>query len=435
MRRPALAGTLLVVLGLAVPAAGQGLTKRCLRVDRAVEAFYRTSMPPEQTVLLAEIAPVGAVAGLMQTARADFGPSGRASYVALGLSRHARVLKQLRDLPQPKTQEKLGRALGLLALGDATGTGTVSWALINGPVELRRSTAWALSRMEQVRPRRMLFEAMVDPDPEVRLIGAEIHVHRYSRRARKVLRELLTGPHSARAAAAMYNAQVGFRAEDLPRLPDHLRGPVLIRLNPPHRKRSPQKLRTRLASKDAFVRAGAFAGLAAAATPPAMLKRYARTALKSRGVLAEAQLRMSLALLGDAESIETLQALDRDSARAAADVLWAFSSARAPHHRLDAGHAAKIARGVESWMKRGFLEPFREAQMIRALQRAHVPVGVRLSRTRLSGGQGLGLAAALQILSADGRGADSDRILSALPRLGPAITVQALKAARALCAR
>lgn len=428
---------LLALVGSAGPAWGEG--PRCAAVDNSVEALYSTPLKPEPKVMLGPVAPERVVPALLAAARSSTGAASRASFLALGFSRHATALKALRDLREVGSGQRLGRALALLALGDGSESGTVAWALYRGPVEVRRSTARVLAEMEQSRPRRMLFEAMLDEDPQVRLTAAEVQIHRYSRRARRVLHELMVqGPEPlvAPAAQALYATNIPFRTDELQRLPDPLKGPMQVRLHMASRRRSAQSLKGKLPSTDRFVRAGAFAALAVSGdASAAVVRRFAKVALAARGASAEAQLRMCLALMGDAEAIETLVALQGEEARAAVDVFWAFSGARASDHRLDAEHAAKLARGVESWLQRGFLDPVREAQVIEALHRADPLVGLQVARRRLVGGPGAGWQAALEVVRLSGIGADSDALLRQLPTLAATDAARALRVARAVCAR
>lgn len=423
------------------PASALGAGDPCEAVRTAARGLLRQPIPAEARLELAPLAPVAAVPDLLANARgAQAVSSALSSYMALGLSRHADALKRLRGLPPPPPAERLGRALALLALGDASGTGTVAWGLTEAPVEVRRQTASMLARMRQVRPRRLLYEALTDEDPEVRLIAAEVNVKHYSRRARRVLGALLTqgpAPLRARAAQALYDVGRRFGPKDLAALPPRLRGPSVVRAHLASRRPNPRVMRNLLPSRDDAVRAGAFASLVAAGgTSASLLKRYAKVAVASRGVAAQAQLSMALALLGETPPLDALAALPSAGAGAAVEVLWAFCQAPAPHHRLDPEHAARLASVFEAWTQQARLDPDHQARALVALARAEPSVGLRLARTLISaGGPGPAWTAALRIVAEQGGAPDAQVLLSRLGVLPPEAAASAVRAAGAVCGR
>lgn len=424
-------------LACATPAhAGPAL---CARAEAAVASVLRGPLDPEARLDLAPFAPASALDDLLRAAKGAEGLAAVDAYMAIGLSRHAAALEALRALPPPPSAEaRVAAALALLALGDGAGTGTVAAALSEGPAPLRRRTAEALARMRQTRPRHMLYDAMRDEDPMVRLVSAEVQVRYRSRRARRVLRELLEAgpePARARAAAALFEVRARFADAEIARLPEALRGPALVRSYVSLRK-NPRKMRSLLPSRDAARRAGAFAALVAAGgVSPGLLKRYAKVAVAARGPEAEAQLTMALALLGEEDALEALAGLDAPAAKAAADVLWAFSAAPTPYHQLDPDHAARLGRAVQGWWRAGHLDPEREAQTLEALARADRDLGSTLARARADGGPGPAFDVALSVLRAEGRAADAERLLGRLGTLPPSAAAAAVLTATAVCAR
>ncbi len=356
-------------------------------------------------------------------------------YLAIGLSRHASNLKRLRDEPRATRRElRLGQAIARFALGDGTLTGTIAKALYEGSVDERRATAHALSLMRQKRPQIMLYDALQDPDPEVRLAAGRVHYPRRSRRARRVLLELLeSGAPEIREDVAGLLVEHHHRFSNGAPLPDRLRGRVLV--DTAVRSRSGARTaRVQLMSRDAVERRAAFATLAGLGTYS--VKTLARLAAKPKaryGDVVEAELTMALALMGDTASIHALPKLEKVNAEAAAEVLFSFSGAKAPYSQLDFDHAASLARAIEPWVVRGVVSQITQRRIYDALDRAESNAAAALARSRLAGPSGAGLAAAIRVLSQAGTTRDVP-ILIAVADRKVSVRVEGYAAAAAICA-
>lgn len=411
----------------------------CAGVDRAVAALGEAPLDPEARLALAHLVPEGDLAGLLAGAAKKPGDAAQSDYLVLGFSRHAAALKLLRAHPDPDPDHRLPRALALLALGDASETGTVARALLEGAPPERLRTAEVLGRMRQVRPRMMLYDALVDPEPAVRAAAARVLVGHGSRRARRALEALIrdgTPALQATAAEVLFAHRVPLTAQEEARLPPELRGQAVVRGYLGARRRDPRALRQALASRDPQLRAGAMAALAAAGgTSAPALMRLTKASEASLGPVVAAERMAALALEGESIGLKALPALDPEGARAAVEVFWAFSGARAPYHRLEADHAAAWARVGAQWAARGDLTPAHEGHLIRALYRADPGAGLTLARDRLRAAAGPARAAAVDVLADGGDQADVARLVDAAQALAPAERVPLLVGAARVCRR
>lgn len=114
----------------------------------------------------------------------------------------------------------LGRALGLLTLGDASQSALIQSQLKEGDRNTRRELVLALSLLPQNRPRMLLWNILGDPDPELRLVAARVIVKRGSRRAARVLSQLLEEPkHREAAISALLDSDPRWLSGMLSELP------------------------------------------------------------------------------------------------------------------------------------------------------------------------------------------------------------------------
>jgi HEAT repeat protein len=408
-----LARALVVLAALGDPA--EAAQHPCGGVEAAVARLDPATLGPDARLALAHLAREEDLPRLLAAAARRPGPEAWLDYLVLGFSRHAAALKLLRAQPVPDPAHRLPRALALLALGDASETGTVAHALRAGAPEVRLRTAEALGRMRQVRPRLMLYEALEDPEPAVRVAAAQVLVGHGSRRARRALVDVLRdGPAELQpgAAAALFAHRLPLSAAEEARLPPALRGQAVVRGYLGARRRDPRSLRLPLASREPQERAGAMAALAAAGgTSPAMLAKLTKASEAALGPVVAAERVATLALEGEAEGLAGLAGLDAAGARAAVAVLWAFSAARAPFHRLEAEHAAVWARVGAQWAAQGYLTPEDEGALVRALHRGDPGAGLTLARDRLGRAAGPARWAVAEVLAEGGDPRDVERLV------------------------
>lgn len=402
------------------------------RIDDAASALG----DPELIVELAPHVTEKAIPALIARARTATTASEAVQvYLAVGLSRHASALSQLLAAPRAEASvTRLGASIARLALGDGSRTATIANALYTGDLEVRRHTALALAQMRQKRPQIMLYDAMKDADAQVRLAAGRVHYPRHSRRARRVLLELLEGGTRAqRDSVAELLVEHRHRFNSLDVLPDHLRGRAIVQ-SAVRSRRGVRTLRLQLASRRNIERRAAFAGLAAlSGVSP---KTLARIAPKGRGATKEiyaAELTMALALMGDSNAIASLGGLTGDAATAAAEVLDFFAGAPAPYSQLDADHARSLGRSIEAWVVRGTVGQPIQARLLDALMAADPAAAATLARARLAGPPGEGLAAATAVLATTGTKQDVRLLLGLAERQSGRSRVAAYTAAAAIC--
>lgn len=423
------------LLGLLLPSGASADV--CGEVQREIDALAETTEP----VVLITLGPhygSSAIDALLETARTGPPEAARGAYLALGLSRLAPALRAIRATPPPKGGDALSWSLAMLALGDAAGTGTISRALLSEPLSTRRMTAEALAKMPQKRPRTILYQGLTDEDPQVRLTAAEVHVRHYSRRARRVLVEMLSSPVEAyriRAARALAEQRHRFRPEELSALPAPVVGPAFV-ANAARRGRIAKLARVQLNSSKAEARGAALAALVAiGAESPAAVARWEKRTKARFGPDVSGQAAMASALLGTA-GVEALDALEPELVPAAAAVLWAFTGAGPPRNRLEPDHAHLLARVVERWIVQGFLDDARQAQVLSAMAAADPLAGLSLARARVLGPEGAALEAALEVMARTAAERDVPALMAAARRAkDPALRAQAWRAASEVCRR
>jgi len=412
----------------------------CNRVQADIDRFARA--PPEDSGVLRRLAPYmgsRATKDLMQhVGRPD--PGWRYNlYLAVGMTRQSEALQALSTHPPTEAGlPVLGHALGLLALGDGTGTPTIAAALSNPSVDRRRRVSRALSRMRHNRPLTMLWDVINDDDPEVQLYAARGLIPSGSRRARRALRKLARdGPPSIRrmAAQALLEADLRFPPAVLAALPDPVRAQAMAAEAARGRRAVIRRLPSDLLSSDPQRRSGAFAGLAHRESP-ARLQVLARRALRKYGADAEAELLMAKALTGDTKAATHLLAVDGAGVQRALGVLWAFAGAGSERARIDEDTAAAIAKVIAHWMATNALDPRGTSQVIRALETLDPLTSLSVARRRLAGPDDWGLRTALRVMARHGGSHDVPQLYELSRRLDSTRTrVEALRAAARICRR
>ncbi len=331
---------------------------------------------------------------------------------AVGLGRQEAALRRIRGFRPRSPDHRLGRALGLLALGDVTGTGTVTAALAEGRLEVRRAVAAALSAMPATVPRRLSYPALADDDPLVALPLAELHVRRGSRRARVALERLLLEPaHRAEAGRILLDLGFTVRSAELATLPEDLRRRAaverLARAGP----------RMHFTDADRAVWSAAFAVAAAQSMLPSQIEAAA-VRLQRRDPDAGAGALAAVALLRGRAAVDWPP--KGPAAAAAAAVIDAY--ARLPGAVLDDETAGAVQAAVLSWTV--------EARDVGLLALARLAPGPARSAARSLIGQGS--AAAVAVLARHGGPADASALLAVK---GPDLLGAAVTAAARVCRR
>ncbi len=341
----------------------------CAVVNNLVETEAKQALTERAWAELAPHLTKASIAGLLQKKESEH---RWLVHQALGLSKSAEALGALRgpgavDLPA---------SLALLALGDDSGTSTVAPALFERDVTTRRRTARALARLEQARPRIMLYKALRDEDPAVRLVAAEVHAIRGSRRARRVLDDLLEDKKFGREPARiLYESGGRTGLERIRHLDPSIRGRVVVREAVRSRRLTINRLRRMVKERDPVMRAGVLAALALRPVSAKRVRLWARA-------VPTGELTMTLALMGEMDAVDQLGLLPPEEIPGAVEVIWAYAGAGVHRARLDRELARSIARAVSSW-KQG-VAPDDVVRMLDALHTAVPEAGAAWARVLLA---------------------------------------------------
>ena len=376
---------------------------------------------------LAPLADERAIGPLVQRIRRVQGHEAVSVSVALGLSRQSEALFALRTFSPESFEERLGRALGLLALGDASATATIAAAMREAPQPIRLVTAQALAQMMALRPRTLSYGLMSDPDPEVRLWAAKPHLAYGSDRARTVLWELTqSGRPTTSAQAIEALVEAGHRLGGP--LPSSL--PIRLRITAWEMRKgdhhSPHVL-----DQDNSVRAAALAVKARKKEPLKAtqfkgLRRLGRLRSEVRG-----ELRMFQALSSH-QPVSSLETLEPQMIPGALRVLYGFSTQPAPEKPES---SMKLTELLEKWVLRGHLEAEAERQAFGALAHLDAQAALDLARSRLPEAQADQALASIWVVARFGGWGDVSALISVLERPERSVRAAALQAALAICHR
>jgi HEAT repeat protein len=395
---------------------------------------------PEAEVLIAlapHFSPV-ALDALFRIAKNGQMPTAHGAYMALGLSKLATGLQRLRTEPPPPDR-RLSWSLAMLAFGDGVGTTTITRALVHGHLDQRRMVADALAMMPQKRPRTILYEALVDDDPQVRLTAAEVHVRFWSHRARRVLIEMVSDRDQTlaeRAARSLFEQDHRFRPEELARLPEAVAAPALV-ANAVKRVRVANAVRGQLMHAKPLVRSSALAALIAIGgmDAPKGVNAWAKRARPKFGEEVDGQAAMAIALKNTV-GVEGLTKLAPTAVPSAAQVLWAFSGAGAPHNQLEPDHARSLEAAIETWIAQGLLDDPTQARVLEAMATTDPYAGLALARARVVGAEGRAQTMALNIIARLG-GITDVPVLSSVAKkaTNPRVRAASWRAASEVCRR
>lgn len=399
-----------------------------------IDATAKTAKTPQTMIRLAPFYSENAVASLLS--RRDSYSVFRAARLALGLSKHAKGLRKLKEKP-PSASERLPNAVALLALGDGSESATIAHHLFEGKAPTRRWLVSALSNMPHKRPRMLLYQAMQDPDPVVRMVSAEVSLRYGSRRARRVLRKLLKEgpkPYRVQVAQSLLMRRHRFAPDELAKLPESFQVQAIV--GSEIRRAKLRSTRLQALSSYAPRRSAALAILAASGLESvAGFKRLAPRLRKKFGPSADAEVTMALALLNDPKALSALPGLPTELAMSAERVLWGFSGAGVPYNRLGVEHSIALARALEGWVVRGNLSSRAQARAMRALEAAESTGALLLARARLMGPPGAALLTAIKLVGNYGTARDIQPLI-AVGQRGPAeVSTEAWRAAALLCRR
>lgn len=349
--------------------------------------------------------------------------------VALGFTRQARALRTLYEVDTSSQTSRLGRALGLLALGNASQTGTIAASFGSPSVSLRYTVASALARMPASRPRAMSADLLDDRDAGVRLVIARSHLRRGSRKARDVLQELAltaTSTLAAEAGRALLGLRHRFEPATWTKLPRSIRAwAVRVAL----RNHSSKPF---LEHKDLEIRAGALASAlvaeAGARDLDRVLKRRAR-----RGPIGRGEAEMARVLSGRAGEESVLTELEAPGIRGAVAVLSAYAVRGAQYLGETAVEA--IAAALGDWSAASAIGPEDEARALQALSRIDTLRALPLARERLDRSEAVVVLSSVEALGRSGRSGDAAALLGRAETSRGRVRVKALRAAREVCAR
>jgi hypothetical protein len=427
----------LLLSGLA-PGIAAAAEPACREVQRTIDQLVADAADPRGAVGLAPFTTQAAVATMLRAAEGSSAAADAAfdRFLALGLTRQAEALRLLRRTAPPATSaHRIGRALGLLALGDGAETATITRVLYEGAIEDRRRTARALAAMRQKRPELMLFDALEDVDPVVRFEAARALAESGAVRARRVLVDVLRSRDSElapRAARTLARSGSGydFRPDELALLSPQLRLDVVASELLRARRTAPAMLVVQTRAPDDTTRAAAFAVLATVgldgATP---LKKLIPKSPEAPG----AELATALALAGDASMIPRLVTLDAADAQRAIRIIFAF--ARIAEETADELPVV-VARIVAGWLGRRALDEPHASMALRAVERLDPSRALDLARGRLRGApDGPSMRRAIRIVGRHGTTEDLAALKTLHPSLKGAARAGLWRAAARICAR
>ncbi|MBK8012447.1 MAG: HEAT repeat domain-containing protein [Deltaproteobacteria bacterium] len=414
----------LLVLSLGTPSVARAAQDApCAGLGRRIREAVERSSDPRAQLWLAPYTGPAAVDGLLSRARSGDESDAFSALFAVGLSRDVEALRRLRHIERPKPGlPTLGWALGLLALGDGSMTATIARALKVEPVAVRRRVAETLALLPQKRPRMLLYESLSDADPQVRLIAAEVHLKQNSRRARRVLLELLRAPRRTfrnRAGYALLHRRHRFSAEELAMLPEGLRVQALVAHALSGRRPNQKLLRQQILGADPSARVAALAAVAATGSESrGGLARLRRLVRARRGLGAAAEVSMAMALLDEQLVDAQLDEFSAAQAERAALVFFGFAAGGSPHNQLEPSHALRLATVFGDWVKRSLLSDELQSLMLLALDAADASAGLVAARARIgSRGDGEGLRTAIKIVGRSGRLDDVPKLLGLLSKV------------------
>ncbi|MCK6546044.1 HEAT repeat domain-containing protein [Myxococcota bacterium] len=424
----------LALSGLA-PATSRAAEPTCRDVQRTIDQLVADAADPAEALRLAPFTTQAAVTAMLRAAEGSSSAADAAfdRFLALGLTRQAEALRLLRRASPPSPATRMGRALGLLALGDGAETATIARVLYEGSAEDRRRTARALAAMRQKRPELLLYDALEDADPIVRLEAARALAESGAVRARRVLVDVLRSKDPAlapRAARALARQGYDFRPDELPLLSPELRLDVVAADAHRARRAAPAMLAAQTRSPDDTARAAAFAAIATTGlegnTP---LKKQ----LPKAPELPSAELATALALAGDAAVIPRLVELDKADAERAIRIVFAFARISEEH---DDELPARVARIVEAWLARGALDEPHTAMALRAVERLDPALALGVARKRLAGApDGPSFARAIRVAGRHGTTDDLATLKTLHPKLKGKARAALWRAAARICAR
>ncbi len=374
--------------------------------QRAIDGFARSLPPPAVLRRLAPHFGDRAVRDLGVLAGAADGETLASLAPAIAASRRAVGLSVLRGLQPPAgTPAARAVALGLLALGDGSRTGTLARALAATEPSVRREVARGLSTMRHVRPVEMMLDLLEDEDEEVRYWAALGLSPRRFRRAQRTLEALVEKGSPAirgRAARALLDHYPAPRVEVLERMPaaEGARGLVAAAVH--GRSRVVGRLDREAAGADPIRRAGAFAALAHVETSAAV-RTVAARAERRVGAAVRAPAVMAGALLGDEAAVAALSELSAPEAAVAVDVLEAYAAA-GDEGAVALEHAEKLASWLERAGRDGRLDARQLDRGLEALESIEPQAAIGLAERRLAGAatDGRAVRVALAVLGRSG---------------------------------
>ncbi|MEE2902239.1 MAG: HEAT repeat domain-containing protein [Myxococcota bacterium] len=361
----------------------------------------------------------------------------RAIYEALGRARHSIGLKWLNETePGEDPQDRLSHSLALLALGNSSQTGTITRSLVLGKVSERRFVSRVLATMRQVRPKKILQQALSDGDDVVRLNAIRRLGRSRVRATREVLLELTKSDKvHVRQEASKLLAKGRHRLdlEILNQLPEPMRSQLYVSAASRHPRKMKKVVKSDVFSSDRLKRSASLAAMVHILSYREF-KRIQKKITKRFKKDIVPELAMTLALYNQEDGWIMLDTLDKDELERSIGVLAAYVGAGRRRSKISTVQAERLGGRFEAWMQTDLLTKEYETRVIDSLAVLEPNVALNIARKRIQLKDGPGLRAALRYLAKHGDINDLPPLIALLKtKLSEDSLAKALTTAATLC--
>ena len=415
----------------------QAKGKYCVYVQNRIDEYARALPEPEVLLSVSTYMTASAIRDLVAHLPTATPENRRAIYEALGRARHSVGLKWLSEHePSEDPQDRLSHSLAMLALGNGSQTGTITRSLLLGKVTERRFVSRVLATMRQVRPKRILKQALSDADDVVRLNAIRRLGRSRSRATRKVLLELTKSDKvhvRQEASRLLASGRHRLDLEILNELPEPMRSQLYVSAASRRPRKMKKVIKSDVFSKDRLKRSASLAAMVHVLSYREF-KRIQKKITKRFKKNIAPELAMTLALYNQEDGWMTLDTLDEDELERSIGVLAAYVGAGRRRSEISTAQAERLGSRFEAWMQTDLLTKEYEARVLDALAVLEPNVALNIARKRIQLKDGPGLRAALRYLKKHGDISDLSPLFALLKsKLSEESLAKALTTAATLC--